>query len=608
MAIPTQPVTCTAYDQNGNAVAGARLSFKLNATEIYQGFVAPEKIDVVADANGIVIVQLFPNALGTNGSLYQVTGTNPDTGKKFLNATAFVPNIPCNLHEILTNFPESPVGSAEQAAIDAAAARDAAAASAAAAHTDALSADADATQTAADRVQTGLDRIATGQDRVQTGQDRTAAATSATNAANSAAAAAAAVLAALLTGLSVATGGAIVSTDSVLVAFGKLQKQVTDAVATLTAHIGNTSNPHAVTKAQVGLANADNTSDVNKPVSTAQAAADTTVLNTAKSYADGLVVGLWDDRGNFDATPGTYPTTGGSGSAGAVLKGDIWTISVAGTVGGVPVAIRQTVRAMVDAPGQTAGNWAIGLANADIDDSITNGVTGRAPSQNAVFAGLAGKEPTVAAGTTAQFWRGDKAWTDFATTVRASVLTGLSTASAAVVTATDTVLVAIGKLTKQNGDMVISSQNSSASWLTTVAGTNTITAVLTPTLTAYVAGMAVRLIPAVTNSGATTLNINGLGANAITKNGTTALAGGELVAGQAYWLIRDGAGNWQISSGSAASGAVGGGSDKVFYENSPTVTTNYTLTTGKNAVMVGPLAVNTGVTLTVPTGQRLVVL
>jgi hypothetical protein len=38
----------------------------------------------------------------------------------------------------------------------------------------------------------------------------------------------------------------------------------------LTAHTGNTANPHAVTKAQVGLGNVDNTSDSNKPVSTAQ--------------------------------------------------------------------------------------------------------------------------------------------------------------------------------------------------------------------------------------------------------------------------------------------------------------------------------------------------
>lgn len=37
----------------------------------------------------------------------------------------------------------------------------------------------------------------------------------------------------------------------------------------LTSHTGNTSNPHSVTKAQVGLGNADNTSDADKPISTA---------------------------------------------------------------------------------------------------------------------------------------------------------------------------------------------------------------------------------------------------------------------------------------------------------------------------------------------------
>jgi hypothetical protein len=39
--------------------------------------------------------------------------------------------------------------------------------------------------------------------------------------------------------------------------------------ADLTAHTSNTSNPHATTKAQVGLGNADNTSDADKPISTA---------------------------------------------------------------------------------------------------------------------------------------------------------------------------------------------------------------------------------------------------------------------------------------------------------------------------------------------------
>jgi len=41
----------------------------------------------------------------------------------------------------------------------------------------------------------------------------------------------------------------------------------------LTTHTSDKANPHAVTKAQVGLGNADNTADINKPVSTAQQAA-----------------------------------------------------------------------------------------------------------------------------------------------------------------------------------------------------------------------------------------------------------------------------------------------------------------------------------------------
>jgi hypothetical protein len=80
---------------------------------------------------------------------------------------------------------------------------------------------------------------------------------------------AARVRAVVLTGLSLVTNAVISATDSVLIAFGKLQAQITANLSTLTSHTSNTSNPHATTKAQVGLGNADNTSDANKPVSTA---------------------------------------------------------------------------------------------------------------------------------------------------------------------------------------------------------------------------------------------------------------------------------------------------------------------------------------------------
>ena len=43
----------------------------------------------------------------------------------------------------------------------------------------------------------------------------------------------------------------------------------TNTHAQIDTHIANTSNPHSVTKTQVGLSNVDNTSDINKPISTA---------------------------------------------------------------------------------------------------------------------------------------------------------------------------------------------------------------------------------------------------------------------------------------------------------------------------------------------------
>ena len=59
--------------------------------------------------------------------------------------------------------------------------------------------------------------------------------------------------------------------------------------------------------------------------------------------------------------------------------------------------------------------------------------------------------------------------------------------------------------------------------------------------------------------------------------------------------------------GSIGGGATGGGSDDVFYENGQTVTTNYTLTTDKNAISAGPITINSGVTVTVPSGQSWVI-
>ena len=56
-----------------------------------------------------------------------------------------------------------------------------------------------------------------------------------------------------------------------------------------------------------------------------------------------------------------------------------------------------------------------------------------------------------------------------------------------------------------------------------------------------------------------------------------------------------------------AAGATGGGSDEVFYENGQNITTNYTITNGKNAGSFGPITINSGVTVTVGAGENYII-
>lgn len=62
------------------------------------------------------------------------------------------------------------------------------------------------------------------------------------------------------------------------------------------------------------------------------------------------------------------------------------------------------------------------------------------------------------------------------------------------------------------------------------------------------------------------------------------------------------------SWGTIGGGATGGGSDQVFYENGKTVTTSYSITSGKCASSTGPITINSGVTVTIPSGSRWVIL
>lgn len=75
----------------------------------------------------------------------------------------------------------------------------------------------------------------------------------------------------------------------------------------------------------------------------------------------------------------------------------------------------------------------------------------------------------------------------------------------------------------------------------TGSGTNTIVATMAPAITAYVAGQTFRIkMAAGANTGATTLNLNSVGAKAITKRGTTAFVAGDIPASSMFEVAYDG--------------------------------------------------------------------
>ena len=92
--------------------------------------------------------------------------------------------------------------------------------------------------------------------------------------------------------------------------------------------------------------------------------------------------------------------------------------------------------------------------------------------------------------------------------------------------------------------------------------------------------------------------------------GTTAQRPGSAAAGQFRYNSTTGefegyTNAWGSIGGGA--GATGGGNDEVFFESDTNVTTDYTITSGKNAHTVSPI-VNAGVTVTVPSGSLLVII
>lgn len=78
-------------------------------------------------------------------------------------------------------------------------------------------------------------------------------------------------------------------------------------------------------------------------------------------------------------------------------------------------------------------------------------------------------------------------------------------------------------------------------------------------------------------------------------------------SGQVLQTNGSGTLSFAAAAGGGGGAATGGGSDEVFFENDQAVTTDYSITASHNAMTAGPITVNNGVTVTVPSGVRWVV-
>lgn len=217
-----------------------------------------------------------------------------------------------------------------------------------------------------------------------------------------------------------------------------------------------------------------------------------------------------------------------AGTSTQYYRGDkTWQTLSSAVLGVVLAGLSTATNAVVTATDTVLQS--IGKLQAQIT-SLTTTVSNKADTTT-VNTGLAGKENTITAGTALQFWRGDKTWTDFATTVRATVLTGLSTATNAAIVATDSVIVALGKLQAQMSafttyvDTAITNERSAAATLTNKT-------LVSPTITNYT-----ETLYAATANGALTVDLaNGtLQKITLTANSTITLP--TSVEGKSYTII-----------------------------------------------------------------------
>lgn len=189
------------------------------------------------------------------------------------------------------------------------------------------------------------------------------------------------------------------------------------------------------------------TSDLNQEIQGRQTG-DTNTLASANAYADSLVTTIFRPVGSYDASTGVWPSVG-SGAGGAIRRGDVYNVTVAGNIGSEHFDVGDSFYANTNNPGQTDANWSRFESNTQQATESNRG-TAKIAGQAEVENPATNNDTDIV--TPKKLWFGiAKLLTEnsFASAVRSTVLTGLSLLTNAAIDASDTVLSALGKLQAQ---------------------------------------------------------------------------------------------------------------------------------------------------------------
>ena len=117
MSIPQVNVKIRLTQQDGTPFADATVSATLSHTEIYAGFVVPRRTAAATDAQGEVTLSLFPNEEGRESSHYVFRIPTQDA-RGHMTMLVVVPNMDCNLWDIVALPPFDRVAEIDIAAMD----------------------------------------------------------------------------------------------------------------------------------------------------------------------------------------------------------------------------------------------------------------------------------------------------------------------------------------------------------------------------------------------------------------------------------------------------------------------------------------------------------